>query len=340
MSLSLNASLPAPRIFVHQDLILFGKTSAVVVASLACKRFFLPTNDSWLGHLPYAIAGMAGWSACQHAYKAIKFYQKRRNLTAPALLLTVKKNEQAFERAFRAIQSHRSYNDIFDPRDPQQATEIFRKDFFRSAIGYGTCAGQADMLLKLIKENPTASSSDLLKSLNEESRIQVIFYRQMMYWVKSRVESLVEAFDTTSRIVPFELREASSLMSKMYQESLSAINKELNPQGELTTKPFSITQSNKYYLEQLDSYLSVQPHDQRIGQVHVETNARLADGLFRAGHTLFFQCTPGCYRFYDPINPAEGFYEKYSDKESFIEALRSQLIEYVGPEAKVRFANG
>lgn len=343
MSSSLIALLPAARMFVHKDLILCGTTSAIALASLASKSFFLSTNDSWLGKIPYAIARVAGWNASQYAYKAIKFYQKRRYLTAPALLLTIQKNEQAFERAFRDIQSQHSYKDIFDPRDPQQATEQFRKDFFRSAIGYGTCAGQADMLLKLVTENPRASSSDLLKSLNEESRIQDIFYRQMLQWIKARVASLAEAFEENSRIAPSEdLRMEWGLLSEIYHRKLAAIKKELYPQDRLTTQPFSITQSSTYYLEQLDSYLSTQPQDQLFGQVQVLTNTTLDDGLgdgrLLSGHTLFFQCAPGCYRFYEPFNHTDGFYD-YPDKESFIEALRSQLIEDVGPGAMVRFYN-
>jgi len=340
MSVRLNASLPEQRQFVHQDLMVCGVTLTFAVASLALKRMFLSTHNSWLGQIPSFLASWAGWNACQQAYKAINFYQKRRQLTAPALHLSLQKNEQAFENAFRDIQFHRSYHDVFDPRDPQQATERFRKTFFRDLIAHGTCAGQADMLLEFAKEAPNISSLDLLKRINQENRIQNIFYRQMMYGIRSRLESLVEAFHEASISIELSTyqKEAAKLMLEEYQSSLLETNKKLHPQVETTTELFSITQPSKFYLEKLENYLSRQPSHQLMGQVHLETSTLFQNGQFLAGHTLFFQCTPGCYRFYDPITPIEGFYE-YQDKESFIKALRSQLIEDVGSQAKVRFSN-
>ncbi len=330
------ASLPEPRRFVHQDLILCGTTTTFATISWAIKYFLLSKYDSPITKIPYVISAVLGWSAAQHAFNAFKFYRKRRYLAAPLLHPTINKNEKAFQEAFRSIERNSAYPLMF-VNEKNQPSEEQKKDYFRKALSYGTCAGEAITLLKLVAEHPSTSCSELLESLNQENRIINIFRFQMLHIMHSRLEALQEAL-IEIRQRPYAPNGVTQMLQFMVG-SIRSLNDELHPAGTFTTKPFEITQPISVYLAQLDAFIRSQPVAQPIcGRVYLATNAVFGNGQFIAGHEIFFQCDQGHYRFYDPINPGEGFYDKYPDKNCFIEALRSQLMEDVGRNASVRFA--
>lgn len=323
MSLS-ESSLPR-RVFFHQELVFCATNVGLALVFGGCKKLFLSHNNSYFGKIPSLFACWFGYQACQYAYQAVQFYNKRRFLIEPSLNLSIEKNQAAFETAFSKLQSKISLFFLFiGPGQVTPPTLEEQKQIFKSLVSHGTCAGQAEVLLQEAKKNPNASAQELLRACQE--RVADVFYRQMLDIASADLKVLKDVL---------ELNRASATMVAGIDYDLNNVTAEIGQWTE--TKDFAIQSPLSYYEGQFRAFFeSSNSLPFFEGSIRMETAATFANGRYRFGHRIFIQKSQGLYRFFDPINFAEGFYE-FKDKTQFLATLRSQVLGDVGPQASVRF---
>lgn len=308
---------------------------------------------SALGYLAATISGAVGslftYGLGEIAYER---YDKWCHRAAAPLLVKEKtvQYEKLLAGAFEKLKHHPYYQTFKKGYESDEAAF----SFFKSKLKLGYCFGSVINLLQIIDKNPHASCADLLGSMDPSH----IFYLQLVHFMlanfqvaekrvqkdlqRERSPSLTNHLRQSEGLPlvdedPEKLQKVKKLeeIALAFQQIITDIQKSFIPWDELQTEPFPIMESSQAIRTNLEQLLKTAniPTSSTIGGRIIlrgdEQDQR--EKSYYGGHTIFFQCSPGRYRFYDTINAADGGFYEYDNEPAFYEALRAQLLEDLMP---------
>jgi len=221
--------------------------------------------------------------------------------------------------------------------------------YFREYLSQGTSLGETLELLSRVSTRPQQSCQELLASIDIES----VFYYQMLHKVEQAFSQqkirltigqrlgkamLTEVNESEIKFKTqlIEARQKTLDQHRILHEQLEAAHKKL--QAELYPRLSEIFKANEpltFYLAALEKIATSNTFSGRI--LIRETDASLlGKNKLTAVRAIFFQYSPGQYRFYNGLDRKEGFYA-YPNKEKFMIALREQLL-VGGSDLQIQFS--
>lgn len=306
--------IPVPRFYAQKNFFYFMGSAAIAIASGVCHDRFLINNRSILVKLlaiPFAVFATL---AVYFLKTTCDFYISYQDLVVPALDISVDKYPEAFEEAFaRAKRDYKT--DLLGITDGKVRTDQEKRNIFTGVMFFGTCGGQASVVLARAKEIPDASALELLSHC--QTKVAEIFYLQMVDFMRPYFINAKQCWDATPQCVQ-DAPEVSGLIEAEIQRMDA-----LHPLAALRKSPaFSSSDPLAVYKAQMDQFYQLNNPGQTFqGRVLLKISANLKGIPF--GHSLFIQCAQGRYRYYEP---SRGFYE-FSTQYLFLHSLRSFLNE-------------
>lgn len=249
--------------------------------------------------------------------------------------------DEAVKEAVERIQKHVAYPVLVAQEVTDDAHAL---DYFKSELTRGTCNGEAIALLKVSANLPDASCAQLLEATNKKD----ILYYQMLHIAEGAVEAKINkclfTISLVSALKPSESKGEGLGLTESRINGLSTayttIKAELYPRSTTQGVFFSAGNTATEYQKQLTNLCKLKSITTvSSGRVilKLQEERKVANMTMITGHTLFFQCFPNCFRFYDSINQSQGFFE-YSNEKEFYQSLRSQILLELGSKVQVRFA--
>lgn len=190
-----------------------------------------------------------------------------------------------------------------------------------------SCYGEQRTLLNMMVEGPHRSCEELVQAMPLEDVYFIQFTQYLSQSIKGN-----DAFLSMARLFG-RLKDDDILARKSRAEIIQkcAFAHQTNIDKRQTSgdSPVAFTEINTVQ-ERLSEELRKQVEEGRIvaGSVSMMgERKKIIDNV--EGHTLFYQCSEGNYRYYDPFRQELGFYE-FPDRESFIKGLFSHLKKMYG----------
>ncbi len=277
--------------------------------------------------------------------RSYNLYRKRFYRIAPPLSIAL--HEEKIRAAFRRLQTLREYALM---RPIILAKELLNRapedekafNYFREYLSKDTTLGETLELLHRVR--PQQSCRELLASVDLEQ----VFYYQMLHKMEQAFNNHKSRLLVGQRIgralITNEPQE-SQLMNSRQQtlEQYRILTEQLEKAHQELTAELYPRLSEIYKISEPAAFAALEKivsDDSKVfsGRILIlETDESiLGKNKLLPVRSIFIQQCPGQYRFYNSINASEGFYV-YSNKETFLTALRQQLLT-LGSEVQIQFS--
>jgi hypothetical protein len=290
-------------------------------------------------------APAAALSLVQRTYQ---LYRKSYYCIAPTISL----HEEKIQAAFKRIQAHREYH-LMHPiilakellnRVPEDEKAF---NYFREYLSKDTTLGETLELIHRV--GPQQSYRKLLASVDLEQ----VFYFQMLHKMEQAFSNHKSRLLIGQRIGRASLTEVTEAHERYKAQLIESRQKTLQQHGvlieqlekaqrELKTELYPRL-SEIYKISEPAAFAALEKifsDDTKIfsGRILIlgTDESIMGKNKLIAVRSIFIQQQTGQYRFYNSINPAEGFHV-YSNKKKFLTALQQQLLA-LGSEVQIQFS--